>query len=138
VSAILESLQKRFGNFTSGFKFGCGSGSFYLHLLSGVLCDKRRTPHELVTEGKLQDWRGVARELIDLGFSVDFLLERIHEVACMYFGRKASAEAEAIDAQIAYYKEQIVQLEAKKDGLPSVVPLGNFSANCVLTHGLID
>uniref|UniRef100_A0A2N9GJG1 Aminotransferase-like plant mobile domain-containing protein n=1 Tax=Fagus sylvatica TaxID=28930 RepID=A0A2N9GJG1_FAGSY len=75
-----------------GFKFGYGSGSFYLHLLSGMLCDMRRTPLELVTEGKLQDWRGVARELIDLGFAVDFLLERIREVARMYFGRKASTE----------------------------------------------
>uniref|UniRef100_A0A2N9EWP7 Aminotransferase-like plant mobile domain-containing protein n=1 Tax=Fagus sylvatica TaxID=28930 RepID=A0A2N9EWP7_FAGSY len=55
------------------FKFGYGSGSFYLHLLSGMLCDMRRTPLELVTEGKLQDWRRVARELIDLGFAVDFL-----------------------------------------------------------------
>uniref|UniRef100_A0A2N9EW30 Aminotransferase-like plant mobile domain-containing protein n=1 Tax=Fagus sylvatica TaxID=28930 RepID=A0A2N9EW30_FAGSY len=102
------------------------------------VCDMRRTPLELVTEGKLQDWRGVAGELINLGFVVGFLLERIHEVARMYFGRKASAEAEAIDAQIAYYKEQIVQLEAKKNGLPPVVPLGNLSADCVLTHGLID
>uniref|UniRef100_A0A2N9FUN5 Aminotransferase-like plant mobile domain-containing protein n=1 Tax=Fagus sylvatica TaxID=28930 RepID=A0A2N9FUN5_FAGSY len=88
--------------------------------------------------GKLQDWRGVAKELINLGFVVGFLLERIREVARMYFGRKASAEAEAIDAQIAYYKEQIVQLEAKKNGLPPVVPLGNLSADCVLAHGLID
>ncbi|GMY31672.1 flocculation protein FLO11-like, partial [Fagus crenata] len=127
---ILESLHKRFGNFTSDFKFGCGSGSFYLHLLSGVLCDMRRTPLELVTEGKLQDWRGVARELIDLGFAVDFLLERIREVAHMYFGRKVCAETEAIDAQITYYKEQIVQLEAKKNGLPPIVPLGNLSAGC--------
>ncbi len=98
----------------------------------------RRTPLEFITERKLQDWRGVARELINLGFVVGFLLERIREVARMYFGRKASAEAEAIDAQIAYYKEQIVQLEAKKNGLPPVVPLGNLSADCVLTHGLID
>jgi hypothetical protein len=105
---ILESLHKRFGNFTSGFKFGCGSGSFYLRLLSGVLCDMRRTPLELVTERKLQDWKGVARELINLGFAIDFLLERIREVARMYFGRKTYAEAEAINAQIAYYKEQIV------------------------------
>ncbi len=135
---ILESLHKRFGDFTSGFKFGCGSGSFYLRLLSGVLCDMRRTPLELVTKKKLQDWRGVARELIDLGFAVDFLLERISEVAHMYFGRKASMEAEAINAQIAYHKEQIVQLEAKMNGLPPVVPLGNLSADCVLAHGLID
>ncbi len=105
---ILESLHKRFGNFTSSFKFGCGSGSFYLRLLSGLLCDMRRTPLELVTERKLQDWKGVARELINLGFAIDFLLERIREVARMYFGRKTYVEAEAINAQIAYYKEQIV------------------------------
>ena len=135
---ILESLHKRFGDFTSGFKFGCGSSSFYLRLLSGVLCDMRQTLLELVIERKLQDWRGMARELIDLSFVMDFLLERIREVACMYFGRKASAEAKAIDAQIAYYKEQIVQLEAKKNVLPPVVPLGNLFADCVLTHGLID
>ncbi|GMY29271.1 hypothetical protein FCV25MIE_24513 [Fagus crenata] len=36
-----------------GFKFGCGSSSFYLCLLSSVLCDMRRTPLELVTERKL-------------------------------------------------------------------------------------
>uniref|UniRef100_A0A2N9H4V3 Uncharacterized protein n=1 Tax=Fagus sylvatica TaxID=28930 RepID=A0A2N9H4V3_FAGSY len=118
--------------------FGCGSGSFYLCLLSGVLCDMRRTPLELFTERKLQDWRGVARELIDLGFAVDFLLERIREVARMYFRRKASAEAETINAQITYHKEQIVQLEAKKNGLPPVVPFGNLFASCVLTHGMID
>ena len=134
----MESLHKRFGNFTSGFKFGCGSGSFYIRLLSGVLCDMRRTPLELVTERKLQDWRGVARELIDLSFAVDFLLEKIREVARMYFGRKAYAEVEAINAQIAYHKEQIIQMEAKKNGLPPVVPLGNLSVGCVLIHGLID
>jgi hypothetical protein len=114
------------------------ASTFYLRLLSDVLCDMRRTPLELVTERKLQDWRGVARKLIDLGFAVDFLLERIREVARMYFGRKASTEAEAINAQIAYHKEQIVQLEAKMNGLTPVVPLGNLSAGCVLTHGLID
>jgi hypothetical protein len=64
----------------------------------------RRTPLEFITERKLQDWRGVARELINLGFAVDFLLERIREVARMYFGRKAFAETEAINAQIAYHK----------------------------------
>jgi hypothetical protein len=96
--SILESLHKRFGNFTSGFKFGCGSGNFYLYLLSSVLCDMRRTQLELVTERKLQDWRGVVRELIDLGFAVDFLLKRIREVARMYFGRKAFVEAEAINS----------------------------------------
>ena len=95
---ILESLHKRFGDFTSGFKFGCGSSSFYLRLLSGVLCDMRRTLLELVTERKLQDWRGMARELIDLSFAVDFLLEKIREVARMYFGRKTYAEVEAINA----------------------------------------
>jgi hypothetical protein len=58
-------------------------------------------------------------------------------LACI-LGEKASTEVEAIDAQIAYYKEQIVQLEAKKNGLPPVVPLGNLSTDCVLTHGLID
>jgi hypothetical protein len=137
---ILESLHKRFGNFTLGFKFGCGcsSGSFYLCLLCGMLCDMRRIPLELVIERKLQDWRGVTRELIDLGFVMDFLLERIREVARMYFGRKASAEAEVVNAQITYHKEQIVQLEAKKNGLPLIVPLGNLFAGCVLTHGLID
>ncbi|GMY05970.1 flocculation protein FLO11-like, partial [Fagus crenata] len=121
-----------------GFKFGCDFDSFYLCWLSGMLCDMRRTPLELVTERKLQDWRGVAKELIDLGFAVDFLLERICEVARMYFGRKTYAEAEAINAQIAYHKEHIIQLEAKKNGLPLVVPLGNLFAGCVLTHGLID
>ena len=50
---ILESLYKRFGNFTSGFKFGCGFGNFYLYLLSSVLCDIRRIQLELVTERKL-------------------------------------------------------------------------------------
>ena len=59
-------------------------------------------------------------------------------MARMYFGRKAYAEVEAINAQIAYHKEQIIQLEAKKNGLPHVVPLGNLSTGCVLTHGLID
>ena len=55
-------------------------------------------------------------------------------MARMYFGRKVSAEAEAINAQIAYHNEQIVQLEAKKNGLPPIFPLGNLSAGCVLTH----
>ena len=50
----------------------------------------------------------MARKLIDLGFAVGFLLERIREVARMYFGRKASAEAEAINAQITYHKQQLV------------------------------
>uniref|UniRef100_A0A2N9H864 Aminotransferase-like plant mobile domain-containing protein n=1 Tax=Fagus sylvatica TaxID=28930 RepID=A0A2N9H864_FAGSY len=90
------SLHKRFGDFTSGFKFGCGSSSFYLRLLSDVLCDMRRTLLELVTERKLQDWRGIARKLIDLGFAVDFLLERIRE------------------------------LEAKMNGLTSCCPIGQL------------
>uniref|UniRef100_A0A2N9EE56 Aminotransferase-like plant mobile domain-containing protein n=1 Tax=Fagus sylvatica TaxID=28930 RepID=A0A2N9EE56_FAGSY len=74
LTQFLEDLTKEIYNDHSPrhFWFGYGSGSFYLRLLSDVLCDMRRTPLELVSERKLQDWRGVARELIDLGFAVDF------------------------------------------------------------------
>ncbi len=80
-----------------GFEFGYGCGSIFLHLLCGALCDIRQTSLELVTEEKLKDWRRVAKELIDHGLVVVFLLEKIHMVAQMYFGKRASAKAKASD-----------------------------------------
>ncbi len=41
-------------------------------------------------------------------------------VAQMYFGKRASVEAKAIDTQISYDKEQIAQLETRSSGLPFV------------------
>jgi hypothetical protein len=117
---VLEDLRERSGDFTVRFEFGYGCGSIFLHLLSGVLYDMRQTSLELVTEEKLKDWRRVAKELIDHGFTVVFLLEKIHMVAQMYFGKRASAEAKAIDTQISYDKEHIAQLEARTGGLPLV------------------
>jgi hypothetical protein len=41
-------------------------------------------------------------------------------VAQMYFTKRASAEAKAIDTQISYDKEPIAQLVARTSGLPLV------------------
>lgn len=41
-------------------------------------------------------------------------------VAQMYFGKRASAEAKAINTQISYNKEHIAQLEDRTGGLPLI------------------
>uniref|UniRef100_A0A2N9ESZ5 Uncharacterized protein n=1 Tax=Fagus sylvatica TaxID=28930 RepID=A0A2N9ESZ5_FAGSY len=134
VSAVKELAKS--GDFTVGFAFGCGCGSIFLHFLSGALYDMRQTSLELVTEEKLKDWRRVAKELIDHGFAVVFLLEKIHMVAQMYFGKRAFAEAKAIDTQISYDKEHIAQLEARTSWPSSC--LGDPFVGSIIAYEIIS
>ena len=76
-SPYLSRLSAGYGDFTKGFKLSIRLGGPMLSLLGSVLAAMSESSLEDVTKVHILAWRSVIQDLIDVGFDLEFMIERL-------------------------------------------------------------
>uniref|UniRef100_A0A2N9GE29 Aminotransferase-like plant mobile domain-containing protein n=1 Tax=Fagus sylvatica TaxID=28930 RepID=A0A2N9GE29_FAGSY len=100
-SPYLSRLSAGHSDFTKGFKLSIGLGGPMLSLL------------------------GVIQDLMDVGFDLGFMMERLRQMAQCVFGKRLTDEIKALQHQIALLQDSLAKLTAYQDAMMStgeVVP----------------
>uniref|UniRef100_A0A2N9EYH0 Aminotransferase-like plant mobile domain-containing protein n=1 Tax=Fagus sylvatica TaxID=28930 RepID=A0A2N9EYH0_FAGSY len=134
VAAFLREFDARapnphpeqfFCDFTKGFKLSIGLGGPMMSLLGSVLAAMDESSLEDVTKTQILAWRSVIQDLMDVGFDLGFMMERLRQMAQRLFGKRLADEIKALQHQIALLQDSLAELTAYQDAMMStggVVP----------------
>ena len=114
-------LYSRHGNFMREFRLGRSSREHFLQMLGCVLNDIEHNFIDTVSARKILQWRAAVQELISVGFTVEFILEHLYEIAQAFFMRRVRPAVEAIVARIELLKKEVADLEGRRKRLLSGV-----------------
>jgi hypothetical protein len=124
-SLYLLWLSAGHGDFTKGFKLSIGLGGPMMSLLGSVLAAMDESSLEDVTKTQILAWRSVIQDLMDVGFDLGFMMERLRQMAQRLFGKRLADEIKALQHQIALLQDSLAELTAYQDAMMStreVVP----------------
>uniref|UniRef100_A0A2N9F3G1 Aminotransferase-like plant mobile domain-containing protein n=1 Tax=Fagus sylvatica TaxID=28930 RepID=A0A2N9F3G1_FAGSY len=100
-SPYLSRLSAGHSDFTKGFKLSIGLGGPMMSLLGSVLAAMDESSLEDVTKTQILAWRSVIQDLMDVGFDLGFMMERLRQMAQRLFGKRLADEIKALQHQIA-------------------------------------
>uniref|UniRef100_A0A2N9HQV0 Aminotransferase-like plant mobile domain-containing protein n=1 Tax=Fagus sylvatica TaxID=28930 RepID=A0A2N9HQV0_FAGSY len=124
-SPYLSRLSAGHSDFTKGFKLSIGLGGPMMSLLGSVLAAMDESSLEDVTKTQILAWRSVIQDLMDVGFDLGFMMERLRQMAQRLFGKRLADEIKALQHQIALLQDSLAELTAYQDAMMStggVVP----------------
>uniref|UniRef100_A0A2N9FSW7 Aminotransferase-like plant mobile domain-containing protein n=1 Tax=Fagus sylvatica TaxID=28930 RepID=A0A2N9FSW7_FAGSY len=90
-----------------------------------VLAAMDESSLEDVTKTQILAWRSVIQDLMDVGFDLGFMMERLRQMAQCVFGKRLTDEIKALQHQIALLQDSLAKLTAYQDAMMStgeVVP----------------
>uniref|UniRef100_A0A2N9GKQ6 Uncharacterized protein n=1 Tax=Fagus sylvatica TaxID=28930 RepID=A0A2N9GKQ6_FAGSY len=106
-------------DFTTNFKLSVGLGGPMLSLLGSVLAAMSESSLEDVTKTQILAWKSVIQDLMEVGFDLGFMIERLWWTAQCFFGKRISDEVEALKHQIALLQDSLAALTAYQDEMVS-------------------
>uniref|UniRef100_A0A2N9IJA7 Uncharacterized protein n=1 Tax=Fagus sylvatica TaxID=28930 RepID=A0A2N9IJA7_FAGSY len=95
-SPYLSRLSAGHSDFTKGFKLSIGLDGPMLSLLGSVLAAMDESSLEDVTKTQILAWRSVIQDLMDVGFDLGFMIERLRQTAQCLFGKRIVDEIKAL------------------------------------------
>uniref|UniRef100_A0A2N9FP32 Aminotransferase-like plant mobile domain-containing protein n=1 Tax=Fagus sylvatica TaxID=28930 RepID=A0A2N9FP32_FAGSY len=125
VLLVFQRALGAFCDFTKGFKLSIGLGGPMMSLLGSVLAAMDESSLEDVTKTQILAWRSVIQDLMDVGFDLGFMMERLRQMAQCVFGKRLTDEIKALQHQIALLQDSLAKLTAYQDAMMStgeVVP----------------
>uniref|UniRef100_A0A2N9FTQ0 Aminotransferase-like plant mobile domain-containing protein n=1 Tax=Fagus sylvatica TaxID=28930 RepID=A0A2N9FTQ0_FAGSY len=118
-SPYLSWLSAGHGDFTKGFKLSIGLGGPMLSLLGSVLAAMSESSLEDVTTTRILAWRSVIQDLMDVGFDLGFMIERLRQTAQCLFGKRLADEIKVLQHQIALLQDSLAELTAYQNEIMS-------------------
>jgi hypothetical protein len=115
----LSRLSAGHSNFTKGFKLSIGLGGPMMSLLGSVLAAMDESSLEDVTKAQILAWRSVIQDLMDVGFDLGFMMERLRQMAQRSFGKRLADEIKALQQQIALLQDSLAELTAYQAAMTS-------------------
>ena len=100
-SPYLSRLSARHSDFTKGFKLSIGLSGPMMSLLGSVMAAMDESSLEDMTKTQILAWRSVIQDLMDVGFDLGFMMERLRQMAQCLFGKRLTDEIKALQHQIA-------------------------------------
>ena len=76
----LEAVFSSRGDFMQGFRLGRSTREHFLKLLGSVINDIEHNFVDIVSSEKILQWRAAVQKLISVGFTVEFILDHLHEI----------------------------------------------------------
>uniref|UniRef100_A0A2N9H960 Aminotransferase-like plant mobile domain-containing protein n=1 Tax=Fagus sylvatica TaxID=28930 RepID=A0A2N9H960_FAGSY len=118
-SPYLSRLSAGHSDFTKGFKLSIGLGGPMMSLLGSVLAAMDESSLEDVTKTQILAWRSVIQDLMDVGFDLGFMMERLRQMAQHLFGKRLADEIKALQHQIALLQDSLAELTAYQAAMTS-------------------
>jgi hypothetical protein len=115
----LSRLSAGRSDFTADFKLSTGLGGPMLFLLGSVLAAMSESSLGDVTKTQILAWRSVIQDLMEVGFDLGFLIERLRQTAQCFFGKRIADEIKALQHQIALLQDSLAELTAYQDEMVS-------------------
>uniref|UniRef100_A0A2N9J9I6 Aminotransferase-like plant mobile domain-containing protein n=1 Tax=Fagus sylvatica TaxID=28930 RepID=A0A2N9J9I6_FAGSY len=97
-SPYLSRLSAGHSDFTKGFKLSIGLGGPMMSLLGSVLAAMDESSLEDVSKTQILAWRSVIQDLMDVGFDLGFMMERLRQMAQCVFGKRLADEIKGTPA----------------------------------------
>uniref|UniRef100_A0A2N9FWV1 Aminotransferase-like plant mobile domain-containing protein n=1 Tax=Fagus sylvatica TaxID=28930 RepID=A0A2N9FWV1_FAGSY len=122
---ITGELSAGHSDFTKGFKLSIGLGGPMMSLLGSVLAAMDESSLEDVTKTQILAWRSVIQDLMDVGFDLGFMMERLRQMAQCLFGKRLADEIKVLQHPIALLQDSLAELTAYQAAMTStggVVP----------------
>jgi hypothetical protein len=95
-----------------------------LSLLGSVLAAMSESSLEDVTKAQILAWRSVIQDLMDVGFDLGFMIERLRQTAQCLFGKRIADEIKVLQHQIALLQDSLAELTAYQDEMMSMGRMG--------------
>ena len=118
-SPYLLRLSPGRGDLTADFKLSTGLGGPMLSLLGSMLATMDESSLEDVTKTQVLAWRSVIQYLMEVGFDLGFLIERLRQIAQYFFGKRIADEIKALQHQIVLLQDSLAELTAYQDEMVS-------------------
>uniref|UniRef100_A0A2N9E2L5 Uncharacterized protein n=1 Tax=Fagus sylvatica TaxID=28930 RepID=A0A2N9E2L5_FAGSY len=80
-----------------------------------VLAAMDESSLEDVTKTQILAWRSVIQDLLDVGFDLGFMIERLRQTAQCLFGKRIADEIKALQHQTALLQDSLAELTAYQD-----------------------
>ena len=77
----LVMIYSSCGDFIHGFRLGRSAREHFLRMLGSVMNDIGHNFVDTISTERILQWRAAIQKLISVGFSVEFVLDHLHEVA---------------------------------------------------------
>ncbi len=90
-----------------------------LSLLGSVLAAMSKSSLRDVTKTLILAWRNVIQDLMEVGFDLGFMIERLRQTVQCFFGKRISDEVKALQHQIAFLQDSLVVLTAYQNEMVS-------------------
>ena len=84
----LEVVFSNRGDFMQGFHLGRSAREHFLKLLGSIMNDIEHNFVDTVSFERILQWRAAVQQLISMGFSVEFILDHLCEIARAFFMKK--------------------------------------------------
>ena len=106
-------------DFTADFKLSTSLGGPMLSLIGSVLAVMDESSLEDVAKTQILGWRSVIQDLMEVGFDLGFLIERLRQTAQYFFGKRIADEIKALQHQIVLLQDSLAELTAYQDEMVS-------------------
>ena len=84
----LEAVFNSRRDFMQGFRLGRSAKEHFLKLLGSIMNDIEHNFVDTVSFERILQWRAAVQQLISMGFSVEFILDHLCEIARAFFMKK--------------------------------------------------
>ena len=133
----LVMVHSNHGDFMQGFYLGHSAREHFLKILGSVMNDIEYNFVDTVSTERILQWRAAIQELISVGFTVEFILDHLREVARAVFMRRVQPAVDAINARIEVLKKEAADLEGRRERLLSSIGGPSRFGDQTLISGLL-
>ena len=125
------------GDFMQGFRLGRSAREHFLKMLGSMINNIEHNFVDTVSTERILQWRAAIQELISVGFTVEFILDNLREVARAVFMRRVQPAVDAINARIEVLKKEAADLEGRRERLLSSIGGPSRFGDQTLISGLL-
>ena len=72
---------------------------------------------DTISSKRILQWRSTVQELISVGFTVEFILDHLREIARAFFMKNIQPVVDAINTRIETLKKEVADLEGRRERL---------------------
>ncbi|XP_075669704.1 uncharacterized protein LOC142639400 [Castanea sativa] len=117
----LEAVYSSRGEFMQGFHLDRFAKEHFLKLLGSVMNDIEHNFVNIVSTERILQWKAAIRELVSVGFVMEFVLDHLREIAQAFFIRRVQPAIDAIDTCIEALRKEVADLEGRREHLLSSI-----------------
>ena len=104
-------------DFMQGFRLSRFAREHFLKMLGSMMNNIEHNFVDTISTKRILQWRAAIQELVSMGFTVEFIVDHLREVARSIFMTRVQPAIDAIDTRIETLKKEVADLEGRRERL---------------------